>query len=66
MKKYRVTVVEECSYHVDVEADSEEAAAEAAIEVMVQTDNRDKMFSACMERDATAVYENPPNWKRDV
>lgn len=64
--KYRVTVVEECSYHVDVEADDEEAAREKAIKVMETTENRDAMFGDCMERDATAIYANPPNWKANV
>lgn len=64
--KYRITVVEQCSYHVDVEADSEEAASEAAIKVMETTENRDAMFGDCMERDAVAVFRNPPNWKANV
>jgi predicted RNA methylase len=56
MAKFRVIVVEQCSYMIDVEADGKEQARDRAITVMENTVIR-------MERDATTVYENPPNWQ---
>jgi hypothetical protein len=66
LKKYRVTVMEQCNYSIDVEAESEEQAEENAIDVMVNTETRDKYFQDCQERDATSVIENPPDWEESI
>lgn len=62
MKRYRVMVREVVNYAVDVEAEDEDDAREAAIEKIVQDGNRDDWCVAVDDQDAGAVFENPPNW----
>jgi hypothetical protein len=62
MPKYKVTIREECTYEVEVEADNEDAAYEAGIEALVQAPDMNVFFVSCDERDVEFVEEvNSPD-----
>ena len=57
MKRYRVILEEVASYTLEVEAENEEAAAEAAEEAFVQSPDFSEMECSVSERDAISVEE---------
>jgi hypothetical protein len=65
MKRYRVVIVEEVTYSVDLEAEDDDAAAEIALEMLVQNSDSNAYFVSVDERDVTNVIEDPPNWEAD-
>ena len=56
-KKYTVEVTDVVVYRYEVEAESEEAAKEQAIEGHIQSDNMDDFFDRVEERTAEIVSE---------
>ena len=57
MPKFKVTIEETAVYIIEVEAADEDAAAEAAEEVFVQSEDRDKFFSHVPDRGAIEIEE---------
>lgn len=58
MPKYRVTIEETVTYNVEVEADDEESAGEDAVEIFLNSEDRDqKYFTSVDERDVLNVEE---------
>lgn len=56
MPKYRVTIVEEIEYTIDVEADSEDAARWSADDAWTQSENPFKDFNGAVhDRVATEI-----------
>lgn len=55
MSKYKVTLEETAVYHIEVEADSEEAAMTAAEEAFTQAEDANEFFSHVDERVATSA-----------
>lgn len=63
MKRYRVTVREVVLYQVDVEAEDEDDAADIACNAVIANADRDEWSEGVEEREASNIFENPPNWK---
>lgn len=64
LKKFRVTLVETVRYFVDVEAEDEQAASEAAQEEWAHSSDPTNDFCGQGEGVTTSsTWENPPNWK---
>lgn len=55
MPKYTVAVTEVIEYLVEVEADNEDDAGEAGVEIIVESENRDAFFVCCREREVDGV-----------
>lgn len=55
MKKYDVIVTETISYAVEIHADSKSEAADVGEQLIIDTDDRNKWFSECSDRSATAT-----------
>jgi hypothetical protein len=55
--KYRVTIHETAVYEIEVEADDEDGAAEAAEEAFVQSEDPNEFFQFVKDRDAKKIEE---------
>ena len=55
MAKYTVAITEVVEYLVPVEAESEEAAEEAGMQMLVDSDNPDQWFVAVTARECDGV-----------